>query len=120
MNYKHEQIVAAFVALYDYAFDHARLRIPYGLIELAVYAIRTSIALDRQQAQAILRQPDGHERMDAALVLAYEGIGAHRAEADFTFSYEDVMALGAIRQRARMPLRQAVALLATCQEGKKL
>lgn len=108
-----ELIEAAFVALYDYVFEDSDLAIPYGLIELVVATIRRSIPLTRAEAQAALRDRAPEGWAGAALVLAYEGVGARGAEAGYAFSLEEALALGEARARIKLSLRRALAILAT-------
>lgn len=103
-------VEAAFVFAWEWSIG-GKSSVEPDLIESVVFRIRKTIPLDRAGAQSVLRRQDPQEYMRAALVLAYEGIGASRAEPDYAFSLEDLDDLARARYRSRVSFWRAVGIL---------
>ena len=116
-----DMIKAAFVVLYDVALAGNSSTIWRGL-EDRIDTLRRLIRLSRKEAQHILAHPVEmpNEFIPAALVLVYEGTGAHRVEPDFTFQEGDILLLTTARRRARMSTKRAIALLHTYEQEPPL
>lgn len=105
-----QAVEAAFVFAWEWSIGGKTSTAP-ELLEDVVYRIRKTVPLNRMQAQAILRQRTAGDEGRAALVLAYEGIGAYREEEDYTFSLADLREMARVRCQASTSFRRAVDLL---------
>lgn len=108
-------ITAAFVLLFETSIAGRALR-ECDRLEPIIDALRHTISLSREDAQYLL-QTGTPDIATSAFVLAYEGIGAYRADPDFIFTSEDMIALATARSRVRMSLRGAVTILEEAQVG---
>jgi hypothetical protein len=92
-------VEAAFVYAWEWCFgDKAHIR--PDLLENAVRQVRETVPLNRAQAQALLRRQRPGRDARAALVLIYEGIGAHREEEGFVFGSDDIDDMWRVRFRS--------------------
>lgn len=104
-------VEAAFVFAWEWSIGGKSDR-AFGLLEGVVYRVRRTVPLDRTQAQAVLRRrAPCEDQARAALVLAYEGIGARREEAGFVFGLEDLNDMWRVRRRSRMSFWDAREIL---------
>lgn len=103
---------AAFVALYDVYVAGKSVILPQE-VEDVIYRTRRQVNLSRKEAQYILGHPDTGDSVEAALVLAYEGIGSHRMEDDFSFDSIDILTMNTVRKKARISADRAISILKT-------
>lgn len=102
-------VESAFVVLFDVTIMSGSSRL-WAAVANNIDKLRLSFSLSRSEAQYILNHTEefnDKDRMRAAFVLLYEGVGEHRVERDYDFSLEELQTLSSVRSGLQISLEQA-------------